>query len=216
MTKGALSPSRRRLATKVVIFQGPCGMALTRRAPRCSRPRVLAMLVAVPVSSMKTRRAGSSPLWLCRQACRAAATSGRACSAACAVFFKTDAMPVEEPPDRRDRRRQPALAEPGADLLQRQIGRLGDQLQKPLAMPLDRRRTAIAALRHHACTSLTTKLGLTAKLDATRRTLSPASICRTTRSRRSTEYGRVIPHPPRCRPILHHPAHIWEAIDSIR
>jgi hypothetical protein len=53
MTKGAVRPSWRGPATKVVIFQWPCGMALTRRAPRSLRPRTRAMLVVVPVSSMK-------------------------------------------------------------------------------------------------------------------------------------------------------------------
>jgi len=44
-------------------------------------------LVFTHVSSMKTRRAVFRFAWLSRQAVRAAATSGRACSAAWSVFF---------------------------------------------------------------------------------------------------------------------------------
>jgi hypothetical protein len=42
------------------------------------------------------------------------------------------------------------------------------------------------------CISLTTKLMLTSNLAAAARRDSPASTARTTRSRRSTEYGRAI------------------------
>jgi hypothetical protein len=56
-------------------------------------------------------------------------------------------VPVEKPPDRRKRRRPAALAEPLADLCQSQIGCLGDQLQQPLPVLLDRRRAPITALR---------------------------------------------------------------------
>ena len=59
MTKGALTPSQRNPATKVVIFQWPCGIRPTTRQPRLARPRVRAMLVLVPVSSMNTKCAGS-------------------------------------------------------------------------------------------------------------------------------------------------------------
>jgi hypothetical protein len=48
------------------------------------------------------------------------------------------------------------------------------------------------------CISLTTKLGLTSYLAAVARRDAPASTARTTRSRKSTEYGRVIHRwPPR-------------------
>ena len=39
MTKGAVMRSCRRPATKVVVFQWPCGTALTSRLPRSARPR---------------------------------------------------------------------------------------------------------------------------------------------------------------------------------
>ena len=59
-TKGAVMPSWRRPATKVVVFQCPWGTRPIRRAPRRLRPRVRAMLVLAQVSSMKTSRLGSS------------------------------------------------------------------------------------------------------------------------------------------------------------
>ena len=183
MTKGAAMRSCRRPATKVVVFQWPCGTALTSRLPRSARPRRLAMLVVVPVSSMKTSRAGSRPGWPSFQAVRAAATSARACSAACAVFFKADAVSPVEAPDGGDRSGDPAFAQPTPDLRQG---------QEPL---LDHRLLEFAAtvpVARHACVSLTTKLGLTEKTAATARTLLPAITSPTTRSRRSTEYGFVI------------------------
>jgi hypothetical protein len=59
MTKGAVISPQRNPATKVVIFQWPCGTRPVSRVPRRERPRVRIMLVLVPVSSRKTSRAGS-------------------------------------------------------------------------------------------------------------------------------------------------------------
>ena len=63
-------PRRVSPATKVEVFQWPCGWPIRRRWPRGARPWVRAMLVLAQVSSMKTRRAGSSLAWLSRHACR--------------------------------------------------------------------------------------------------------------------------------------------------
>src|SRR3954468_952157 len=104
------------------------------RAPRAERPRRRAMLVLVPVSSMKTRWAGSSEPRLARHSSRAAATSGRSCSAACTVFFEADAVPVVEPPDRAPRDLDAALAQTATDLLERQVGRFGDKTEQPFAV----------------------------------------------------------------------------------
>src|SRR5215472_10616628 len=135
MTKGAVTPLTRRPATRVVVFQGPCGTRPINRAPRRQRPRARAILVAVPVSSMKTSFLGSSLCWRAVfQWCRALATSGRCCSAACTVFFKADAVAVVKSPDRTHRRLNPMLCQALADLLQRQIGLLGDQRQQPARM----------------------------------------------------------------------------------
>jgi hypothetical protein len=60
MTNGAVTAPQRSPATKVVIFQCPCGTRPTSRLPRGARPRVRTILVLVPVSSMNTSRAGSS------------------------------------------------------------------------------------------------------------------------------------------------------------
>src|SRR5436305_949829 len=105
------------------------------------------MLVVVPVSSMKTSWAGSSPGCSSRQRWRAAATSGRVCSEACAVFFKADAAPIEEPPNRGNRRPETAiLLQPYAYLIQRQVRCLCHLLQQPVPVVLDRARAPVAAL----------------------------------------------------------------------
>lgn len=51
---------------------------------------------------MKTSRVRSHCGWSVRQRWRAAFTSGRACSAACVVFFITQAQAVEPMPQRRE------------------------------------------------------------------------------------------------------------------
>lgn len=70
------------------VRQRPCGTSATRRSPRSDRPWVLVMLVFAQVSSMNTRRRGSSLCLWCRQRSRLRATSGRSCSAACRLFFE--------------------------------------------------------------------------------------------------------------------------------
>src|SRR5262245_13452529 len=98
------------------------------------------MLVAVPVSSMKTSRSTSRVYCSPLHAARATATSGRSCSAARTVFFKADAMSVVEPPDGSDANgKRVCGGEPGADLFKRQIGLPGHQLEQPLLMGLERR-----------------------------------------------------------------------------
>jgi len=53
---------------------------------------------------MNTRRSGSRSSWASNQSLRRFRTSGRFCSAACAVFFKRQAAAVEEGPKRRPSR----------------------------------------------------------------------------------------------------------------
>src|SRR5215471_15321034 len=90
------------------------------------------MLVLVPVSSMKTRRSGSSLALSSTHAARAAATSGRSCSAARTLFFEADAVAVEEAPNRSKPRLLLTLIEQAApDLFQRQIGFTPHQLKQP-------------------------------------------------------------------------------------
>src|SRR3974377_2099891 len=59
-TNGATIPSCRKPATKVIVFQCPCGTAATSRWPRGQRPLSRTMFVLVAVSSINTSRAGSS------------------------------------------------------------------------------------------------------------------------------------------------------------
>ncbi len=86
-TIGAVMPVSLKPATKVVVFQWPCGMPARSRSPFAARPRRRAMLVAAPVSSMKTSLLGSSSSWSSNQASRRFRMSGRSRSAACADFF---------------------------------------------------------------------------------------------------------------------------------
>ena len=59
-TKGATIARLRRPATKVMVFQWPCGTWSINRSPRGQRPRSRTMLVEVAVSSRNTSRAGSN------------------------------------------------------------------------------------------------------------------------------------------------------------
>src|SRR5260221_7557881 len=89
---------------------------------------------------MKTRRWGSSLGCLPAHALRAAATSGRSCSAARMLFFEADAVAVEEPPDRSDPRLLLTLIEQTAlDFFQCQVGLLPNQSKQPFLMLLQRR-----------------------------------------------------------------------------
>jgi Transposase len=86
MTNGAVIPSQCKPARKVMIFQCPCGTGATSRNPRAARPQRRVMLVRAQVSPMKISRLGSRAGWRRMNRRRAAATSGRSCSAACRLF----------------------------------------------------------------------------------------------------------------------------------
>ncbi len=105
---------------KVVVCQCPCGTAARQRWPCKARPRSRAILVDAPVSSMNTRRSGSRSGCALNQALRRAATSGRSCSAACAVFFEGHPVPVQAAPDRAGHER-------GAMILLQHGGQLGQR-----------------------------------------------------------------------------------------
>jgi hypothetical protein len=133
---------------------------------------------------------GLSPSWLARHPLTRGVHVRAHLFGSVGGFFKTDAVSVEQAPDRRNRCRGAVFTKPVADLRQGEVRRLGHQL--PIAVPLKRRsppcgRAATVPRCRQACASLTTKLGLTANMAATRRTLPPASTCRTTPSRRSIE-----------------------------
>src|SRR5216684_8224418 len=71
---------------------------------------------------------------------RAAATSGRSCSAARTLFFEADAVAVEKPPNRPKPRLLLTFFEQTAlDLFQCQVGLLPNQRKQPFLMLLQRR-----------------------------------------------------------------------------
>src|ERR1700730_12118549 len=92
--------SCRRAATKVRVFQWPCGTLATSLAPRGAHPPSGAMFVFVQVSSMKTRRSGLIGLESIIHCARRRAMSGRSRSLAMTVFFKTELLGMNKVPHR--------------------------------------------------------------------------------------------------------------------
>src|SRR5207249_7429043 len=90
------------------------------------------MFVDALVSSMNTSFLGSSPACILRQALRAAATSGRSCSAACRLFFKGQVQMPQKSEDRRKADLNLVLRQSGCNLRQRNIGLLRHPLSDPL------------------------------------------------------------------------------------
>ncbi len=194
-TNGAIIPSWRKPATKVIVFQCPCGTDATSRSPRKQRPLSRAIFVLVAVSSINTSRAGSSMPCSRIQRRRARATSARFCSAACRLFFKADIMSIEETLEGPSTAGDALLRHGGEDLLKGQIGLFGNQSQKPIRVLFQRRGAPSLYLasalpvslqrRHHRITELTLSLNISA---ASRRD-APLSTASTARSRKSVEYG---------------------------
>src|SRR3981189_3172325 len=100
-TKGAVTRLLRNAAINVTVFQFPCSTFWTSRSPCGARPYRRVIVVDTLVSSMNTSLLGSS--LFCRRcnALRAAATSGRSCSAARKLFFKGQLQMMQKPRDRR-------------------------------------------------------------------------------------------------------------------
>jgi hypothetical protein len=95
-------------------------------------------LVEALVSSMNTRRSGSRSSWPSNQTSRAAATSGRSCSAAWAVFFDCDRPCLEEAPERSDASRNAAfLSQASLHFLQADVAGRLDQLQEEVCMSIE-------------------------------------------------------------------------------
>src|SRR5882672_3351933 len=89
---------------------------------------------------MNTRRGASRRGCAALSLARAAATSGRSCSAACSVFFEAYPVSLVEAPHRAGCGFQLLLgAKPRPDLLQRQVGLRCNKIEQPLAMLLQRR-----------------------------------------------------------------------------
>src|SRR3977135_685015 len=100
-TKGAVTRLLRNAAINVTVFQFSCSTFWTSRSPCGARPYRRVIVVDTLVSSMNTSLPGSS--LFCRRcnALRAAATSGRSCSAARKLFFKGQLQMMQKPRDRR-------------------------------------------------------------------------------------------------------------------
>ena len=149
-TNGATIPSCRKPATKVIVFQCPCGTDATSRWPRGQRPLSRTMFVLVAVSSINTSRAGSSKPCSRIQRRRARATSARFCSSACRLFFKADIVSIKEPLQRALTAADSLFGHGGKDLLEGQIGLFGNQSQKPFRVFFERRGAPSARFGFHA------------------------------------------------------------------
>src|SRR6516165_1931621 len=143
-TIGAIILLWRRAATKVIVSHLPSGTEPITRTPRGARPLSLAMFVLTAVSSMNTRRAGSSIPCSRIHRRRARATSARCRSTACRAFFESDVVSVEKTPKRAAAGFDPSLAQFCSRFYQGQVRLLGNQIQN-LGRELFQRRDAPAA-----------------------------------------------------------------------
>src|SRR5262249_24722855 len=95
---------------------------------------------------MKTRREASSLGCSAFSASRAAATSGRSCSHAWRTFFERDLVAVVETPPLAHGDAELLLSTKSfADFLQRQIGLLGNEVEQPILVRLERRPAVASA-----------------------------------------------------------------------
>src|SRR5258707_7370554 len=93
------------------------------------------MFVDALVSSMNTSFLGSSPVCILRQALRAAATSGRSCSAACRLFFKGEIQMAKESEDRGLANDHLLLGQSRLKFGQREVRSRSNPLRDPVLMP---------------------------------------------------------------------------------
>src|SRR5215207_4210043 len=93
------------------------------------------MVVEALVSSMKTSRFRSSVGCSFRKVLRAAATSGRSCSAACRLFFKGQ-VHTQKPEDRRLADCHLVLGQVALNFQQRDVRLFRYQLPDPIGMRL--------------------------------------------------------------------------------
>lgn len=107
---GATIPVRRKPAMNVSVSQRPIGTSPIRRSPRGLQPLGRTMLVVTAVSSINTRRAGSSSPCSRIQRRRFRATSSRFRSAARRLFFNSDAVTSEKSGERAATSRNSPLA----------------------------------------------------------------------------------------------------------
>ncbi len=116
-----------------------------QRSPRGDLPHLRAMFVVMPVSSMKISFAGSRDGRSAAHAARAAATSGRCCSAACAVFFIGHLPAVKEAPQRADAHTRAAACEFVLKFSQRDVACLGDLAENKIRLSLNAAGFAVTA-----------------------------------------------------------------------
>ena len=187
-------PSWRRPATRVVIFWCPCGTLATSRLPRRQRPRSRVMLVEVPVWSTKMGFLGSKPRLRAFPVCTCDANVLAVLFGGVQAFFESDVVAVVEPPHRtgahpdatrthRSRPRISSIVKSGSAATSSSSHRWcasSSERLPPISLaatdPVCRRRAT-----HRSPNSLTSNAAAASWQDA------PASIERTTRSRRSRE-----------------------------
>src|SRR5713226_3027104 len=99
------------------------------------------MLVVIAVSSINTRRAGSSKPCSRIQRRRARATSARLRSTACRLFFDANAVAGEESGKRAPACRDALLSQRQDHLIQREVRLLTNEGEDPLRVLLQWRRT---------------------------------------------------------------------------
>src|SRR5436190_2235147 len=127
-----------------MVLQRPSGTLPIRRLPRGAQPRSGAMLVLVQVSSMKTRRAGSTRSWYLIHCARRRATSGRSRSPAATLFFEAQLLGVHKLPDRAVIDLQPALSQLGHQAAEREVATPGPP-QDPQPMLAGNRPRSVTA-----------------------------------------------------------------------
>src|SRR5262252_1062348 len=188
MTQGAAIRSQRNAARKVNVRQRPWGSLAIKRVPRGERPWRRVRLVLAQVSSMNTRRLGSSRPWYFFHWARRRAMSARCCSLAYRLFFKTDPFVLKEAPHCAVARRCAALGQFGHHCAQGQIRLLGEPRQQPLPLAFQQQWFAAALpLARQRCDHLTTLATLTPNSAAVARHVRPLATEPITRSRRSCE-----------------------------
>src|SRR5215813_6276820 len=203
MVCGAVMPCRRSAATKVIVFQWPCGTWSTSRSPRAQRPYSRTICVLAEVSSMNTSRAGSNRPCSRFQRRRARATSARSCSAARKLFFEGDLVALKKPPHRCPATGYLVLAH-----------RADHPVQCQVRLHLDQRQQKVRVFFQRRCAPTTrfggTLAGLAKALHPDHRRAgahfvvfrclrreAPLSTCPITRWRISAEYAFAIDRLPK-------------------
>jgi hypothetical protein len=179
----------------VSVSQCPIGTSPIRRSPRGLQPLGRTMLVVTALSSINTRRAGSSSPCSRIQRRRFRATSSRFRSAARRLFFNSDAMTSEKSGERAAASRNFALAQCQNDLIQREVRFLPVERKDLLGVLLQWRSASAACIGSQVpssrkrCIHLMAELTPTSNCSAASRREPPASTKPMTRLLNSPGYG---------------------------